>query len=153
VSEARPVPPPLGESGLRLHRDGNFTHEGQPIRHARLRAVLERGVRYAESEARFVVQLGRYRAGIEVEGTAFFVRGFDAREGSIALSDGSCESLAVASLCADADGALLCTVKQRFAARFTHAAQAELLAHVEAQGDGAVLRAAGRAIPLPAGLL
>jgi hypothetical protein len=85
--------PPLGSSGLRLHRDGRFGHEGQPIRHARLRAALESGVRHLEEEDGFVVQLGRFRARIDVEATPFFVRELEARDASLRLSDGTREPL------------------------------------------------------------
>ena len=60
-----------------LHHDGRWTHEGQPIRNARLRAAFDRGVRYLPDEGKFVVQLGRFRGQIEVEEAAFFVRAFD----------------------------------------------------------------------------
>jgi hypothetical protein len=106
-------------------------------------------VQYAEAENAFVVRLGRFRARVDVEGTPFFVRGFDARDASIFLSDRTREPLDVGSLRAGPDGALLCTVKGRFAARFTHAAQAELLAHVEIADEGVVLVAAGRSSLLP----
>jgi hypothetical protein len=132
-----------------LHRDGRLTHEGHPILHARLRAVLESSVQYAEAEDAFVVRLGRFRARVEVEGTPFFVRSFDPRDASIGLSDRTREPLAASTLRADGDGALLCTVKGRFPARFTHAAQAELLAHVDLAGEALVLAAAGRQIALP----
>jgi hypothetical protein len=151
-SARKPAPPPQ-ESGLRLGRDGRFTHEGQPIRHARLRAVLERGVCYEEGEGRFLVRLGPFRARIDVEATPFFVRGFDAREGSVTLSDGSREPLAADTLRSDADGALCCRVKGRFEARFTHAAQAELLSHADWIAGAPVLCLGSGPIPLPARLL
>jgi hypothetical protein len=103
----------------------------------------------------FVVQLGRFRGQIEVEEAGFFVRSFDAGSGEIALSDGSQERLAPESLHVSArDGALLCRVKCELSrpgllARFSHAAQAELLAAVEERGGQARLRIAGREVRLP----
>ena len=35
--------PPLRPFGLLLHADGSWTHQGIPIRHARLRAAFDRG--------------------------------------------------------------------------------------------------------------
>jgi len=137
-----PGPPPLRPFGLVLHRDGRWTHEGQPILHPRLRAAFDRGVRWLPDERKYVVQLGRFRGEIEVEEAAFFVRAVDAARGELALSDGSREPLDPATLATSPhDGALLCRVKRDLApgglpARFTHAAQAELLASVEDDPDG-----------------
>jgi len=138
-----------------LHRDGTWTHEGHRFTHARLRAVFDRCVRYLPEEGVYVVQIGRFRGQIEIEEAAFFVRSVDAETGEIALSDGSAERLEVASLRASAvDGALLCTVKRDLAARglparFTPAAQAELLGRVEAGPEGPLLRLRGCLVPVP----
>jgi hypothetical protein len=148
-------PPPLAPFGLVLHHDGRFTHEGHPIRHARLRAAFERGVRWLPAERKFVVQLGRFRGEIEVEEAAFFVRAVDVAAGAVALSDGTTEPLDVASLRpSPIDGALLCTVKRAeaeagLAARFLPAAQAELLLAAEETRDGLALRLGGGLRPLP----
>jgi len=147
-------PPPLRPFGLVLHHDGSWTHDGQPIAHRRLREAFDRGVRYLPGEAPdcegvFVVTLGRFRGQIEVEEAAFFVRSFDPEAGSIALSDGSVESLDVESLRASArDGALLCRVKRNLVpagllARFGLAAQAELLGAVQEAGGRLELRIGG----------
>lgn len=151
-------PPPLRPFGLVLHRDGRWTHEGQPIRNARLRAAFDRSVRFLPEEGEagaYVVQIGRFRGQIELEEAAFFVRSFDADEASIALSDGSRETLDAASLhVSPRDGALLCRVKRDLAeggllARFGHAAQAELLGAVEETAQGPALRLAGALRALP----
>jgi len=151
-------PPPLRPFGLVLHHDGRWTHEGQPISNARLRAAFDRSVRFLPDEGEagaYVVQLGRYRGQIEVEEAAFFVRAFDADGGWIALSDGSREPLDTASLAVSPrDGALLCRVKRDLTdagllARFRHAAQAELLHAVEETPEGPALRLAGSLRALP----
>ena len=149
--------PPLRPFGLVLHRDGSWSHEGQPVLHTRLRRAFDRSVRYLPEEGVYVVQLGRFRGRIEVEEAAFFVRSFDAERGEIRLSDRTCERLDVDSLRPSPhDGALLCAVKRRLAAgllaRFSHPAQADLLAAVEETPLGPQLRAAGRLIGLPAAL-
>ena len=152
----KPGPPPLRPFGLVLHHDGRFTHEGVPILHPRLRAAFDRSVRYLPDEARFVVQIGRFRGQIEVEEAAFFVRDFDAATGSLSLSDATREALDPATLrLSPRDGALLCAVKRELAppdglvARFGHAAQAELLAAVEGPEDAPRLRLGGRSVALP----
>ena len=152
----RPGPPPLRPFGLVLHHDGSWTHDGVPILNARLRRAFDRSVRFLPEEGKYVVQLGRFRGQIEIEEAAFFVRGFDAETGTVALSDLSTCPLEVATLqVSPRDGALLCRVKRDAAggavqlARFTHAAQAELL-HAVVPGDGVPrIRLAGRLEVLP----
>jgi hypothetical protein len=150
-----PGPPPLRPFGLVLHRDGSWSHEGVPFTNVRLRAVFDRSVRYLPEEGVYVVQVGRFRGQIEVEEAAFFVRSFDAARGAISLSDGSEEPLEPASLRpSPADGALLCRVKRDLhpdglPARFTQAAQAELLHAVRETPEGPRLEAGGSLHPLP----
>jgi hypothetical protein len=152
---APPGPPPLRPFGLVLHHDGRWTHEGIPIANARLRAAFDRGVRFLPAEGVFVVQLGRYRGQIEIEEAGFFVRTFDPVTGLVALSDGGEEALAPESLHVSLrDGALLCRVKRELVAagllaRFSHAAQAQLLDAIEEGDDGPRLRFAGRSFVLP----
>jgi hypothetical protein len=153
-----PGPPPLRPFGLRLHHDGRWSHEGQPIRHARLRAAFDRSVRFLPEEGaagKYVVQLGRFRGEIEVEEAAFFVREVDLASGTLRLSDGTREALDPASLrVSPRDGALLCTVKRDLApgglpARFLSGPQSELLQAVEEAGQGHSLRLGGVLRPLP----
>ena len=152
----RPGPPPLRPFGLVLHHDGSWTHDGVPILNARLRRAFDRSVCFLPEEGKYVVQLGRFRGQIEVEEAAFFVRGFDAETATVVLSDLSTCPLDVATLrVSPRDGALLCRVKRDVGggavhlARFSHAAQAELL-HAVVEGDGAPrIRLAGRLEVLP----
>ncbi|MEE8581911.1 MAG: hypothetical protein V3T33_10015 [Myxococcota bacterium] len=143
-------PPPLAPFGLELHHDGSWSHEGQPIRNRKLRQAFDRSVRYLPGEGKFVVQLGRFRAEIEVEEAAFFVRSVDPEAGTIRLSDGGDELLEVPTLHRSSrDGAWLCRVKrgllaEGLVARFSHAAHAELLAGVEQEDSGPVLHLAGQ---------
>jgi hypothetical protein len=153
---SRPAgPPPLAPFGLVLHHDGRWAHEGQPVRNRKLRALFDRSVRYLADERKYVVQVQRYRGEIEVEEAGFFVREFDPESGEVALSDGGREALDIARLSvSERDGALLCRVKFELAAgglpaRFSHAAQAEFMNAVEASGERASVRIAGRLRPLP----
>ena len=84
-----------------------------------------------------------------MEDTAFFVEAYDAATGTLALSDRTNESLDPATLAADPDDALRCTVKGRFPARFTHAAQAELLAAVELKEGSAFVRCGDKLLAAP----
>jgi hypothetical protein len=148
-------PPPLTPFGLRLHHDGRWSHEGQPILNRRLREHFDRSVRYLPAERKYVVTLRHFRGEIEVEEAAFFVRSFDAASGRLALSDGSEETLEPGTLAlSPRDGALLCRIKRALApegllARFHHSAHAELMQAVEEQGGGLALRIAGELRRLP----
>ena len=150
-----PGPPPLKPFGLVLHHDGSWTHAGVPLLNRKLRAAFDRSVRYLPEDAKYVVQLGRFRGQIDVEEAAFFVREFDAGRGEVTLSDGSRAALEPASLrVSERDGALLCTVKRELAepglpARFGHAAQADLFAAVEDTSQGPALRMAGALHAIP----
>ena len=132
-----------------LGRDGHFRHEGQPIRHERLRRVLERGVRYLDEEAAWVVQLGHFRGQIEIEDAPFFVETYDAKTAVIALSDRTEERLAPETLEVRTDDVLYCRVKGRFDARFTRTAQAMLLDAIEFLDDRPALRVGAARFQLP----
>jgi len=106
-------------------------------------------VRWADAERTFVVQLGRFRAWLDVEDTAFFVTAYDAGTGELELSDRTSERLAAAMLSVDADDVLRCMVKGRFAARFTRGAQAHLLDALELDGDSIVVRAGNARLRAP----
>jgi len=148
-------PPPLRPFGLVLHHDGSWTHEGQPILNRRIRERFDRSVRYLPEQGKYVVQIGRFRGQIEVEEAGFFVRDVDLASVWVALSDGSRDAFDLASLrVSELDGAYLCTVKRELVpgglpARFTHAAQAELLAAVDETEEGPVIRLGGRLRPMP----
>jgi hypothetical protein len=151
-----PGPPPLAPFGLVLHHDGSWTHEGHAVTHPRLRAAFDRSVRWLPEEGKYIVQLGHFRGQIDVEEAGFFVRQVDLDSGRVRLSDRSSDRLDPGSLrVSPRDGALVCTVKRDLhpaglAARFLHAAQAELLQAVEDGPEGLGLRVAGSLEPLPA---
>lgn len=157
AGDAHRGPPPLRSIGLVLHRDGRFTHDGEPVRNRKLRAAFDRGVVYLPEEGKYVVTLGYFRGQVDVEEAAFFVRAVDLELGTLLLSDGSVDLLEPESLRASAldPDVVLCTVKRAIApyglpARFQRDAQGELLAAVEESEGGLVLRVAGALRPLPA---
>ncbi len=127
----------------------SFWHEGQRVTHPGLYRAFLRGVRYSEPEGVFVVQIGRFRGQIEVEDVPFWVVAYGPGSGEIELTDASSEPLAAETLTSDPDEVLRCTVKGRFPARFTRAAQAHLLDALELRGDALVLRAGRRRLPVP----
>lgn len=124
-------PPPLRPMDLVLRRDGSFWHEGVRVTHPGLARAFYRGVRWAEREQTFVVQLRHFRGWLEVEDTPFFVESYEADTGEIALSDQTREPLEAATLRCDPDDVLRCRVKSRWPARFTRQGQALLLDALE----------------------
>ncbi len=130
-----------------------FWHEGAPVTHPGLHRAFLRGVRFLEDPGVFVVQVGRFRGQIEVEDTPWWVVGYDPELGEIELTDRTREPLLAETLAADPDGVLRCTVKQRFAARFTRAGQAALAAALEETPHGWTLRAGAQRLQVPAAAL
>ena len=124
-------------------------HEGQKVTHPGLYRAFLRGVRFLDAEGVFVVQIGHFRAEIDVEDVPFWVVAYDEASGEIELTDRSAEPLDASSLTLDPDGAIRCRVKGRFAARFTHAAQAHLLDAADTRAALPRIRAAGRLLPAP----
>jgi hypothetical protein len=135
---------------LKLHHDGRFTHEGDPISHRKLREHFDRSVEYLRAEAKYIVRLKHFRGEIEVQEAAFFVHEVDLMTGELRLSDGSREILDVSTLSTSSiDGALLCRIKRDLAAaglpaRFSHAAQADFLQAIEEGDSGYVVSIGGR---------
>lgn len=149
------VRPPLRPFGLRLHHDGCWSHEGQPILNRRLREKFDSSVSYLPKEQKYVVRLGRFMGEIEVEQSGFFVRDVNLSTAQVMLAGGAWDVLRPGTFeTSPIDGALLCRVKYEvepagLLARFSHAAQAELFGAVEERGEGFVLELAGRQVPLP----
>jgi len=151
-----PGPPPLRPFGLVLHHDGRWSHEGQPIANRKLREHFDRSVEYVPGERKYIVRLKHFRGEIEVEEAGFFVREIDRDAGEVLLSDGSRSPVDLTTLHASPiDEALLCRVKADLEpggllARFTHAAQSELLDAVEiGEGGAPGVVWKGRFTPLP----
>ena len=148
-------PPPLEPFGLQLHHDGRWSHEGAPISNRKLREAFDRGVRYLPEEDKYVVRLGHFRAQIVLEEAGFFVHEVELASGEVVLSDRSRDPLDLEGLSlSPIDGALLCRVKRELdpgglLARFTHAAQAELLGALEERDGVPVLPLAGEWVAFP----
>ena len=122
-------PPPLAPIGLgpaprrQLLARGRARHAPAPAR--RVPAPACAGPRPSGT---FVVQLGVFRGWLDVEDTAFFVTAYDAAQRRArALGPLARAARAATRSRSIADDVLRCTVKGRFAARFTRAAQAHLL--------------------------
>jgi len=155
VTAPRRGAPPLRPFGLVLHHDGRWSHEGHPIGNLKLREHFDRSVRFLPDEGCFVVTLRHFRGQIEVEEAGFFVREVLVERGLVRLSDGTEEALDLLSLeVSPRDGAWLCRVKRELvsggvAARFSHAAQAELANAIEFRASGPAVFLGGRWVGLP----
>ena len=149
------TPPPLEPFGLRLHHDGRWSHEGQPILNRKLRDLFDRSVVYLPQERKYVARVRQFRGEIEVEEAGFFVRDVDLANGRVRLSDTTFDLLVPESLrTSPIDGAVLCRVKHGLVsaglkARFSQAVQAEFFGAVEERPEGCVLELAGREVWLP----
>lgn len=146
----------LRRSGIRIDREGEFQHEGAPVRHEGLRQALFRWLDRTE-DGRTVLRLDERRfAFVDVDDTPLVARAarFDGDAVLLALSDGSEEPLDPATLTLDDAGVLRCLVRGgRLEARLANSAAATLgQAITDGEGEswpGApVLTLGGRRYPI-----
>jgi hypothetical protein len=138
--------------GLSLDAAGHLWHQGQEVTHPRLRQAILRWLDVRE-DGRDIVRLDDVRyAYIDVADAHLRVTAahWDGDRLELSLDDGTTEELDYATLVAGADDALRCRVRGgKLRARFTTAAQQVALEHVDDDGSGAALHAAGKAWPIP----
>jgi hypothetical protein len=119
----------LRRSDIRIDREGQLWHEGQPIDHPGLRAALFRWLdRLPDGRHVFRLDAARY-AYLEVADTPLVVRALRWQDGQalLSLSDGTEEPLDPATLTTDAAGILRCHVHgRRLEARLSNSAAAVL---------------------------
>jgi hypothetical protein len=119
----------LRQSGIRIDKDGEFQHEGEPVRHEGLRQALFRWLDRLP-DGRVVLRLDERRfAYVEVDDTPLVVRGarVDGDRVLLTLSDGAEEPLAPETLTVDGAGVMRCTVRAgKLEARLSTAAAAAL---------------------------
>jgi len=135
----------LRRSGIRIDRDGQFIHEGEPVRHEGLRRALYRWLdRDDEHPGRYVLRLDERRfAYLDVDDTPLVARALRAGpDGALwlALSDGAEERLDPATLTVDDAGILRCRVRGgRLEARLDTSAAAALAERLTETPSGPVL--------------
>jgi hypothetical protein len=131
------MPSPPG--AFRIDREGVWRHEGQEVTHAGVVQNLYANLR-VDAEGHFL-QVGPVRIPVHVEDTPFVVlRVEPAGQGGaplrLHLSDGTTESLDVASVWLGQNRTPYCRVKAgRFAARFAVAAWLQLAGFLEEAPD------------------
>src|SRR6185295_9012083 len=106
----------LRRSGIRIDREGQFIHEGEPVAHEGLRRALFRWLdRDDEHPGRYVLRLDARRfATLDVDDTPLVVRALRVTERDgirLELSDGAEEPLDPATLTVDEAGILRCRVR------------------------------------------
>jgi len=103
----------LRQSGIRIDREGEFQHEGEPVRHEGLRRALFRWLDRLP-DGRYILRLDANRfAYVDADDTPLVARAARVAGETIllALSDGSEEPLDPATLTIDAAGILRCRVR------------------------------------------
>jgi len=143
----------LRRSGIRIDREGQFIHEGEPVRHEGLRQALFRWLDRLD-DGRYILRLDARRfAYIDVADTPLVVRALRLAPDvavSLQLSDGAEELLDAATLTIDADGVLRCWVRGgRIEARLATSAAAVLADRITETSQGPALLWPGRAQPQP----
>ena len=138
----------LRRSGFRIDADGEFQHEGEPVRHEGLRRAL---FRWLDSlpDGRVILRLDSTRfAYVDVDDTPLVVRAarIEGDKMLLALSDGAEEALVPASLNIDDAGVMRCSVRNgRLTARLATSAATVLAELMEEDDEGApVLNLAGQ---------
>jgi hypothetical protein len=128
------------ESRIRIDRDGRFWHEGERVEHEGLARAFAQWIRWDDASQRYQLRNEIDWCWITVEDAPLVVWSASVGEdGSVtlALSDGTCEPLALESLRIDRDDVPYCTVRgQSVDARFSPSAAFALLEHAEPDGDG-----------------
>ena len=147
----------LRRSGIRIDREGQFIHEGQPVLHEGLRQALFRWLDRQPDEDRYVLRLDARRfAYVDVDDTPLVVRALRIAgdqapaEIRLELSDGREEPLDPATLTIDEAGILRCWVRGgRLEARLSTSAAAALAERITDSPAGPMLSLPGAESPAP----
>jgi len=141
----------LRQSGIRIDREGEFQHEGAPVRHEGLRQALFRWLDRLP-DGRIVLRLDERRfAYVDVDDTPLVARGarIDGDRVLLTLSDGAEEALVPETLTIDGAGVMRCTVREgRLEARLSTAAAAALADVIDDGVAPPALLLGGRRHPL-----
>jgi hypothetical protein len=148
----------LRRSGIRIDREGQFIHEGEPVRHEGLRQALFRWLDRLDDDpdkgeaVRYILRLDERRfAYIDVDDTPLVVRALRlTNDGAVALqlSDGAEERLDPTTLTIDDEGVLRCWVRGgRIEARLATSAAAVLADRITETSQGPAVSWPGHAQP------
>lgn len=139
----------IRRSGIRIDREGELWHEGEPMSHQGLRQALFRWLDRGP-DGRYVFRLDDARfAYVDVEDTPLVARAarWEGDGALLALSDGSDEPLVPETLTIDDAGVLRCLVRGgRLEARLATSAAATLADRFEPALEPPRLRILGRTV-------
>ena len=142
----------LRRSGIRIDRDGEFQHEGEPVRHEGLRQALFRWLDRGD-DGGVVLRLDAERfATVEVDDTPLVARSArrDGERVTLGLSDGREEVLDPSTLDVDAAGVMRCRVRGgRLEARLSSSAAVVVAELMEGDPARPLLRLGARVFPVP----
>jgi len=139
------LPPPPGtsrESTIRLDADGQFWHDGEPMRHPALERAFHQWIARHPDDGRYILTNGYDWTYFQVDDAPYTVRSLAVTPDgvSLRLSDETEEPLDPESLRSGAGGALYVGVKKGgFVARFSRHAQTQL-APLLLEGPGGSVR-------------
>jgi hypothetical protein len=135
-----PLPPGFTrESTIRIDRQGGIWHDGQPVTHPGLAQAFARWLELDVESGRYLVRNRVNWVYVAVEDAPLVVRSVTAEAGglTLALSDGTREPLARATLRLDADDVPYCDVRDgALPARFLPGAAYALLEALGPAADG-----------------
>ena len=148
TEEHEPIPPCL----IFIDKEGRWYHKGAEMIHRGFVRLFYQNMEL-DAEGNYLITWGGTRCYVDVEDTAFVVKGVSCEEGNdhhasrfeISLSDDTHETLAVDTLRVGDAHVLYCQVKSgAFPARFTRAAYYQLADFIEEDNHGYFLSHAGR---------
>jgi hypothetical protein len=140
------------ESKIRIDREGRFWHDGERVEHEGLARAFAQWVRWDEESQRYKLENDWDWCWITVEDAPLVVRSISVSDdGSVllSLSDGTTETLDLATLRVDRQDVPYCTVRNgTLDARFLQAASFALLEHAEPDGNGWALVLGSKRVPI-----
>lgn len=143
----------LRTSGIRIDRQGQFIHEGEPVRHEGMRRAFLRWLDRLP-DGRYVLRLDAKRyAYLEVEDTPLLATSlrWQGDRALLGLNDGQEEALDPTTLTIDQQGVLRAQVREgRLEARLTTDAAAVLAERITGSGADAIVRCDGKSTPIRA---
>lgn len=144
------------ESTIVLDRAGAFSHDGEPVAHAKLAQAMHGWLSRHPDDGRYILTNGYDWTYLTVEGAPCFVDAVDEDAGQLVLTlrDGAREPLDPSTLALDEEGALTTRVKPGapggpYPARFSRFAQTALAPWLEEQDGVPHLRVGGALHRLP----
>ncbi|HDZ24632.1 MAG TPA: DUF1285 domain-containing protein [Desulfobacteraceae bacterium] len=137
---------------ISIDKEGRWFHKGAEIVRRDLIQLFYAHMK-RDRQGRYLLYWQEKPCFVEVEDTAFVVKGIDEKDGAffLHLSDDSTEGLAPETLSVGPDNVPYCRVKNgQFPARFTRAAYYQLAGHIEEEeGRGFFLRMGSKKYLIP----